>query len=745
MRFHLILITSFITTCQCVAQPLHNWNVDFYKEGVKQSYTSIGGLNNPQFYNVDLNNDKENDLLIFDASDNSWLCLINENDKWIANENLQNNFPIIESWCIVTDYNGDEVADIFAYSNWYGQNGISVFNGEWINDTLHFAQQFFINTQWPQLLYNVGSYPNYIPVTAGDFPTITDVDSDEDIDIVTRGPGAGYFHWYKNTSIENGFGLDTLMFVLQDDCFGKVYDAGADGLRLSDDPNSCALLVQKNETIKHGNSTLKLLDVNYDGLMEMLVADGNASSISLLYNNGSLPNAHFKEINKQYPAYDIPIQLNYQPAIFEVDIDFDEDKDILISPQLNNSSNHNNILLYENLNNKDSLELQYSNSNFLNNGMLDFGTGSHPAIADVNADGLFDIVIGNYGYALEGGDRDARLILCLNIGTPTQPKFEVTDEDWLQLSRLTDWYFTPTFCDIDADGDQDLLFGTATGNIYHLQNVADLNEPMQFNEPDSAWMNLHSFDFPLGQRAVPSFFDLDKDGLFDLFLGNHRGNINFFKNTGTESEPHFNPNPNAEGNIANFGNVTTTAQGEFTGYAAPYTITLNQKNYLFVATQKLGVLLYEIETNGEEYLLIEQPNFINGNRGFDMHLALADIDNDPTYFEIITGQHRGGISLFQTDQFSKMLSTNNEQLNEFSSKNIKYYQQNQYLYILPGKLKYEIQQVKLFSISGQLLKQYNHLYSTKKIKLNIKNVNRGLCLIEFSSTTSRTFVKVFIN
>jgi len=466
VRLLLILITSFIVTNQSVAQPLLEWQVDFYNEGVEQSYTSIGGFNNPQFYNIDLNNDAKKDLLIFDASDNSWLSLINENDNWMVDQNLQKYFPLIEGWCIVTDYNGDEISDIFAYSNWYGQNGVSVFKGAWINDTLHFEQQFFTNTLWPQLLYEEASYPNYITVTAGDFPAIRDVDADTDLDIVTRGLGGGYFHWYKNTSIENGFGLDTLMFVLQDDCFGKVYDAGANGFQLSNNPKACATILQKTNNVKHGNSTLKLLDVNYDGLVEMLVADGNASSISLLQNNGDFTNAFFTKIEKQYPLYDKPIQLNYQPAIFEIDIDFDNDADLLISPQLNNSTNYNNILWYENLNNKDSLELKYSESNFFNNEMLDFGTGSHPTIIDVNADGLLDIVIGNYGYATDGGDRDARLILCFNIGTSTNPKFEITNNDWLALSRLTDWYFTPTFCDLDTDGDQDLVFGAATGKIY---------------------------------------------------------------------------------------------------------------------------------------------------------------------------------------------------------------------------------------------------------------------------------------
>jgi len=267
---------------------------------------------------------------------------------------------------------------------------------------------------------------------------------------------------------------------------------------------------------------------------------------------------------------------------------------------------------------------------------------------------------------------------------------------------------------------------------------------MQFAKPDSAWMQLHSFEFPLGQRAVPSFFDLDKDGLYDLFLGNHRGNINFFKNTGTPNEPYYNPNPNAEENIANFGNLTTTAAGEFTGYAAPYAITLNKKDYLFVATQKIGVLLFEIENSNEAYSLIEQPNFISPNKGYDMHLALADFDNDPSYVEIITGQLRGGISLYKSDQFSKMLSTNNNLLNENEANNIKFHQQHQHLYLYFNKPIDQLQRINLFSLSGQLITTYNAPFNRQKIKLNIKNINAGLYLLQLTQATSSTIFKVVL-
>jgi hypothetical protein len=44
---------------------------------------------------------------------------------------------------------------------------------------------------------------------------------------------------------------------------------------------------------------------------------------------------------------------------------------------------------------------------------------------------------------------------------------------------------------------------------------------------------------PRSSNAVPELYDIDRDGDFDLFLGDASGRIALFKNDGTARAPHF--------------------------------------------------------------------------------------------------------------------------------------------------------------------------------------------------------------
>ena len=50
--------------------------------------------------------------------------------------------------------------------------------------------------------------------------------------------------------------------------------------------------------------------------------------------------------------------------------------------------------------------------------------------------------------------------------------------------------------------------------------------------------------FNVSLFSAPSFADLDGDGDFDAFIGEASGNINYFENTGSSSNPAFIPGTN---------------------------------------------------------------------------------------------------------------------------------------------------------------------------------------------------------
>lgn len=100
-------------------------------------------------------------------------------------------------------------------------------------------------------------------------------------------------------------------------------------------------------------------------------------------------------------------------------------------------------------------------------------------------------------------------------------------------------YSTPTFADLDGDGDRDAVVGNAKGNLSYFINVGNRTNP-SFIEKTGSNNPFHGF--VIGSMAVldngasyaaPAFVDCDKDGDFDLFVGNAGGNIQYFENTGT--------------------------------------------------------------------------------------------------------------------------------------------------------------------------------------------------------------------
>ncbi len=112
------------------------------------------------------------------------------------------------------------------------------------------------------------------------------------------------------------------------------------------------------------------------------------------------------------------------------------------------------------------------------------------------------------------------------IAEPKDPNFiETTGTDNPLNGFDVGVYSSPTFADVDGDGDLDAFIGEQNGNINYFENDSGT-----FTEITGAANPLNGFD--VGFFSTPTFADVDGDGDLDAFIGERDGNINYFENDG---------------------------------------------------------------------------------------------------------------------------------------------------------------------------------------------------------------------
>ena len=147
-----------------------------------------------------------------------------------------------------------------------------------------------------------------------------------------------------------------------------------------------------------------------------------------------------------------------------------------------------------------------------------YGTGSFAFtdFVDIDGDGDFDAVMGraDYGY----------ILFQENTGDASNPAFAPGILNPFGLQPAIE-YASPTFVDIDGDGDFDAIVGNSYGDVFFARNTGTTTGPA-FAPP-----TMNPFGFTdSGADVAPTFADIDADGLPDAFLGERLGNLAFFEN-----------------------------------------------------------------------------------------------------------------------------------------------------------------------------------------------------------------------
>ncbi len=626
------------------------------QNGSPSSLGFTGGLNSPQFSTVDLNNDGQKDLFAFDrVGDVAMGFTKDSNGKWQLRPDLLVNFPAFDSWVLLRDYNNDGIEDIFTY-NRNVASGVQVYTGSYSPEGIIDFERFYFDNELNIIFVPTpGGADTQLYISNIDYPNIADVDCDGDLDILTFNISGGFLELYTNLSVENGYGADSLIFVLADNCYGGIYESGlSPELDLASSAGECASGIVSGEIEdRHVGSTVLTFDEDGDGDHDLVLGDLSFSSLTMATNGNNCSDAWMTSQDINFPSYDVPAYLPLFPASFFLDIDGDNKRDLVVASNEDNIGiDHKNVWYYKNVGTDSNPNFDFRQDDFLVGGMIDLGTRSHPALLDYNADGLQDLVVGNFSFYAELGFKNSRLYLYENTGSAESPAFTLVSEDYLGMAQYNGtvpgtgtYAFSPAFGDLDGDGDDDALVGDIEGKLFYFENTAGEGQPAVFSAATYGYMGID-----IGQAATPEIVDLNRDGLGDIVIGEKTGNLNYFQNVGTIGAAMFGNDEEIAPNVRQLGQVDARIPGFSVGYSTTFFVDINGAYHLFLGTQSGSLEYYrdiEGHLDGSAFTTVSE-NLLDRNEGIYTHPVLWDWNGDD-FFDLMLGNERGGVSFFATN------------------------------------------------------------------------------------------------
>lgn len=268
----------------------------------------------------------------------------------------------------------------------------------------------------------------------------------------------------------------------------------------------------------------------------------SADRIYLYENIGNKNSPKLKLVNSNFGNF-IPEKIK-KLTIAIADMDNDSKMDLVCG------NDKGEILFFKNMSSStNTLNPVFSKSNSTYPGFnIDIGGFSAPAVADINKDGLKDLVIGR---------SDSMLSYYRNTGTLTQPSFSIVTNkfgdikptDSIGIQYIYDDTFAiigyypvyeknvfskPVIMDIDGDDTLEILVGNSLGSI-RIYKINGEKPTSTFRQIDSfhilkAFQGqvFHNFDF--GSYVSPCFADFDGDSVPEILISLNRGGIKYLKN-----------------------------------------------------------------------------------------------------------------------------------------------------------------------------------------------------------------------
>ena len=496
-----------------------------------------GGLNAAQYSTMKLDGDAVEDLVVFDRYVNKLYTFLAEKHggtyRYRHAPRYETQFPSLRNWLLLADYDRDGKKDIFTHTDF----GMRVMRNVSANGELRWQ-----TVADPLLTENASGRFN-LSVQPTDIPAIADVDNDGDLDVLA-GDGSGHLvFWYRNQSMEKTGNASGLDFVTASRCWGAF--AGGETCGQFELDHSCDVQGRlAGGRVQHSGSAMLALDMDNNQVQDLLLSGIECSKLAWITNGGTPQDARMTGFTANFPASK-PASLLF-PAAFSEDLDFDGKKDLIVAP--NGQENDGNLLnfshsnwFYKNKGTDRQPDFAFVENDFLQKTMVDVGEMAFPALADYDADGDLDLFVGNAGSPAGGGRLLATVRLYENTGDKTKAVFRWKTDDFLNFSTLRASHLKPFFVDWNRDGATDLVLmnttvsGTSSTGFKLFINAAPRGQGFRFTADGFKILPFGS----LSSSFVPSFHDMDRDGDWDVLLGKNRGELEYYRNTGTNDSPAY--------------------------------------------------------------------------------------------------------------------------------------------------------------------------------------------------------------
>ena len=521
------------------------WNPSLTKDGMDQVYLTTGGLNNPQVHLIDIDGDGIDELYIFDKAGDIHLAFHQSSTPgtpFIYDVSLTEGWPETTGFVTPRDFDNDGVVDLFTFSSVSGKSTMEVYKGTRTNGRLSFELVEFPDRPDNLLFYDSNGEELIVYHAISDVPSIEDFDNDGDMDIVNFEAGGSFMYFYENIATGGPNPADFLQFIRRSSCYGGALESASDGsINLAPSPGLCATPLTgsgglNNRSGIHPGSTITAADLDGDGDLDLLLGDINSDFMTELINEPVNGSAFFTQANTHWPVGTSPVDITFFPAAYPVDFNEDGVNTFLVSPTNQNVGQNFEVLWRYEPSGEVPGQLSLAQKDFLSNQAFDHGSGTHMAMADLNGDGIDDILVGNDNYFDESvpGQHFAELAL---YASNSAGGYIESFPFWLiQLNtelRANFLGLDPLLQDMDNDGDADLIIGSDLGEIIYVENTGS-GGVANFRSPNLSWMSINA-----GIQASPAVIDVNNDGLLDLLIGLRQGSVSLFLNQGSAGNPQF--------------------------------------------------------------------------------------------------------------------------------------------------------------------------------------------------------------